>query len=370
MRRTAALIVGGGPAGAAAAIGLAQGGLQPLLLERSSAAHDVVCGGFLGWDGLAALESLGLDPMALGARPIGHVRLAAGNRVVETDLPFRAAGLSRSRLDVALLDRAIALGVRVERGVAVRSVDTMAGSAALADGGSIAADALLIATGKHELRGATRQTGHWPTAIGLRTALDPTPALAAALDGYVELHLFDEGYAGLLLQEDGDVNLCLSIGKARLAKARGDPASLIAALAGDCPLLGERIAAARSISPWASIAGVPYGWRARTAPDPAYRLGDQAAVIASLAGDGVAIALASGIAAAQAVLRGEPAARFQPAFAVTAQTPLRVAGAARRMAESSTLRGPALALVAAFPGLARLAARSSRIGGHSPAGGH
>lgn len=370
MRRTAALIVGGGPAGAAAAIGLARAGRPLLLIERARGAHDVVCGGFLGWDGLAAIESLGIDPAMLGARPITRVRLAAAGRVVETDLPFRAAGLSRNRLDQALLDRAIALGAGIERGIAARSVDPCVGRAILADGGEITADVLLIATGKHDLRGAPRQTGGWPTAIGLRTALDPSPALSAALAGIVELHLFDDGYAGLLMQEDGQANLCLSVGKSRLARAGGDPAALVAALAADCPLLGERIGAARALAPWVTIAGVPYGWRARAAPDPAYRLGDQAAVIASLAGDGVAIALHSGIAAAAALARGQPADRFQPAFADAARRPLRVAGTARLIAESARLRAPALSLLAAFPALARLVARSSRIGAHRPPSGH
>ncbi|HEX8513535.1 MAG TPA: FAD-dependent monooxygenase, partial [Allosphingosinicella sp.] len=75
MRRTAALIVGGGPAGSAAAIALARAGVEAELVERTEGPHDTVCGGFLGWDSLAALDRLGLDPAALGARPIRRLRL-------------------------------------------------------------------------------------------------------------------------------------------------------------------------------------------------------------------------------------------------------------------------------------------------------
>ena len=78
MRRTAALIVGGGPAGSATAITLARAGAMPVLIERSLGERDVVCGGFLGWDALAALQRLGLDVEALGARPIHRLRLAGG----------------------------------------------------------------------------------------------------------------------------------------------------------------------------------------------------------------------------------------------------------------------------------------------------
>ena len=66
---------------------------------------------------------------------------------------------------------------------------------------------------------------------------------------------------------------------------------------------------------WEAVAGVPYGWRALATEAGLYRIGDQAAVIASIAGDGIAIALASGAAAANACLAGESAESFQIGFA-------------------------------------------------------
>ena len=61
---------------------------MPLVIERTASEHDVVCGGFLGWDALARLQQLGLDAAALGARPIHRLRLVAGDRVVERPLPM------------------------------------------------------------------------------------------------------------------------------------------------------------------------------------------------------------------------------------------------------------------------------------------
>ncbi|MEA3047390.1 MAG: hypothetical protein QOJ53_1722, partial [Sphingomonadales bacterium] len=98
MRRTAALIVGGGPAGSAAAITLARAGVMPVLIERAPGERDLVCGGFLGWDALAALRSLGVDAAALGARPIARLRLVSAEDEVEAALPHPAAGLSRRTL--------------------------------------------------------------------------------------------------------------------------------------------------------------------------------------------------------------------------------------------------------------------------------
>jgi flavin-dependent dehydrogenase len=355
VHRAAALIVGGGPAGAAAALTLARAGAMPVLIERGAGPRDVVCGGFLGGDALAALGRLGLDPAALGARPIRRLRLAARGRCVETRLPWRAAGLSRRRLDAALLDLAEAAGATLLRGRAARAV---AGTRVrLEDGEELEGAALFVATGKHELRGAARDIGARPVSVGLRAALAPAARLEAALAGTIELHLFDGGWCGLLLQEDGSANLCVSVAKARLARV-GGPAALIEARAAEAPLLAERIGAAPPGS-WEAIAGVPYGWRARDAAPRRYRIGDQAAVIASLAGDGIAIALASGMAAAHAFLAGEEG--FQAAFAHRAARPLRIAEALRRMAESPRRRRLMMAL-AGVPGVAGAAARLTRIG--------
>lgn len=356
MRRAAALIVGGGPAGAAAAIGLARAGAMPLVIERSAGERGVVCGGFLGWDALARLRQLGLDAAALGARPIHRLRLVAGDRVVERPLPKPAAGLSRRRLDAALLGLAEAEGAAVLRGRAARAAEGR--QVRLDDGEEIAADALFVATGKHELRGTARELGGRAVSVGLRAALPASPALGRDLDGVIELHLYDGGYAGLLLQEDGRVNLCLSVAQARLGGGRD---ALLTALWGEAPRLADRVGPPPA--DWEAIAGVPYGWRARLTQPQVYRVGDQAAVIASLAGDGIAIALASGIAAAQACLRGDGkgARDYQQAFARRALRPVKAAEALRHMAEHRYERG-AMIMLARVGGLAGLAARMTRIG--------
>ncbi|HEV2816452.1 MAG TPA: FAD-dependent monooxygenase [Allosphingosinicella sp.] len=343
-------MVGGGPAGSAAAIALARGGAMPVLIERCPGERDVVCGGFLGWDALAALKRLGLDPAALGARPIHRLRLVAAARTIEADLPRAAAGLSRRRLDAALLRMAEEAGAAVLRGRSARALD--GNRVRLDDGEEMAADALFLATGKHELRGAARAIGGRPVSVGLRAALPPLPDLA----GTIELHLFEGGYAGLLVQEDGATNLCLTVTRARMA---GKPEALLAELMAEAPLLGARIGTIPST--WEAVAGVPYGWRALATSPGCYRIGDQAAVIASLAGDGIAIALASGVAAAHACLAGQGAPAWQRDFAKRSARPIRVAEALRRLA-ARPLRRKLMMALAGVPGVAKAAARLTRIG--------
>jgi flavin-dependent dehydrogenase len=260
-----------------------------------------------------------------------------------------------------LLAKAAAAGAQVRRGVSARAGDET--GIVRTDGGEeIAADGLILATGKYELRGLARAVprSRGAGAVGLRASFVPDARAAAGLTGTIELHPFDGGYAGLLQQEDGRVNLCLSVAAARLRQAGGIPA-LLRELGRVAPLLGERLAPAADES-WLSVGNVPYGWRARGGREGIYRVGDQAAVIASLAGDGIAIALTSGIAAAQAHLRHKGAASYQRDFAARASHPLAVAQALRWIAEHGLARRLMLGAARGVPGLTRAAARLTRIG--------
>jgi flavin-dependent dehydrogenase len=365
MRRTAALIVGGGPAGSAAAITLAAGGLRPLLVERDRKTGDALCGGFLSWHTLETLAGLGLDPQTLGGASIDRVRLFAGRHRAEARLPARAIGVSRRTLDSALIEIAARQGVGVERGVGVREGHGD-GRVRLDDGGEIAADSLLLATGKHELRGLARPrdaAGDDP-ALGLRVHLDAAPALTRIIDGAIELHLFDRGYAGLCLQEDGRVNLCLAVRKSRLAEAGGKPARLLDSIGRECPALGERLAWLPDDATPDAIAAVPYGWRNDVMTPGLLRLGDQAGVIPSLAGEGVGIALASGVMAARALLEAGPAGAvaFQRRFRRRLARPVGTASVVLALAERPDVAPWMARAMGAMPGAARMLARMTRMG--------
>ncbi len=336
-----------------------------MLIERNREPHDVVCGGFLGGDALIMLKRLGIDPTALGAPAISRARVVAHRRTAEVALPFAAAGLSRGALDVTLLARAAEEGAIIERGITVRRIDTDNRSLQLADATAISADTLFLASGKYEVRGAARMApSEDDPALGLRVRLGPTPALARDLEGVIELHLFRRGYAGLLLQEDGGVNLCLSVAQSRLRRAGGRPEQLIGELSREAPRLGDRFGAAASVGEWSTVARIPYGWRANRGRHGIFRIGDQSAVIASLAGDGIAIALDSAARAARAFLRdgAQGALDFQTDFAARARRPVALAGMLKHWGEVPWIAGPLTELFAHAPGLLRHAATMTRIG--------
>ncbi|MGY4394939.1 flavin-dependent dehydrogenase [Sphingomonas sp. UYAg733] len=368
MRRAPALIVGGGPAGASAAIVLARAGMPHLLIERSRDTGDALCGGFLSWRTLDSLASLGIDPQALGPARVTRVRLLAGDKVVEALLPRPAHAVSRHHLDTLLLARAEAAGASIERGITVKTIESRA--ARLADGTEIATDALFLASGKHDIRGLARPEsarGKDPT-LGLRVRLGPSPALDRMIGDAIELHLFDRGYAGIVLQEDGTANLCMAVHRSRLTEA-GDPEKLLEALGRELPRLGERLAWRVPGGPIDAVANVPYGWRAKLGQAGLFRLGDQAGVIPSLAGEGMGIAIASGIRAAGAyVAGGAPAATaFQQRLARDLSRPIGLAGLIRDGAESPRIAHAVLPIARAAPFLIEIVARLTRIG-HNRAG--
>jgi flavin-dependent dehydrogenase len=273
--------------------------------------------------------------------------------------------VSRRRLDSVLLDVAARAGAAIERGVAARAVED--GVVRLDDRSELAPDALFLATGKHDLRGVARPLGARgcdPT-LGLRVRFGPAPGLHRLIGDTIELHLFDRGYAGVVLQEDGTANCCMAVRRSRLAQA-GTPEVLLDQLTAENPELGERLAW-RSGGAIDAVANVPYGWRADRGAPGLFRLGDQAAVIPSLAGEGIGIAIASGVRAARAYLDGGPDAApgYQQALARDSARAVRLAGLIWRIGASPPAAGIALGIARVAPGLIQVAAGLTRIG-HIP----
>jgi menaquinone-9 beta-reductase len=357
MRRQAPLIIGAGPAGTAAAIALAQGGTRASIIERAHETGDALCGGFLSWRTLTALERLGAD--ALGGHPIHYVRVFAGERQAQARLPACANGVSRHRLDTVMQRVAEGMGVGIERGVTVRSFES---GSLLCDGGARTPETLFLATGKHDLRGLARPKAQGDAPLGIRVRIPPAPALQKMIGDTIELHLFDGGYAGLLLQEDGSANFCMALRKSRLAQSGGDPSTLLRELGNSAPALGERLAFMNHAIRSDAIANVPYGWRATDTDQGIFRLGDQAACIPSLAGEGIGIAVASGIAGATAWLAGQSAQTYQSDFAARSRRPVAAARFLWERGETPWSATFGVRALGMFPALAGLAARITRIG--------
>lgn len=352
------LIVGGGPAGAAAAIRLAQVGLRPVVIERSATPADMLCGGFLSWNSVRLLQACKIDPLVLGGHVVTRARLIAGGRTMELALPAASVGLSRKRLDEALLDRAAQAGAEIRRGVTVRAIED--GVVRYADGTAERPDHLVLATGKHDLRGAARPVVSKDPAVGLRWRFQAREPLRKSIGDAIELHLFRHGYAGLVLQEEGAANLCLAVRQSAFVKAGRRPDAMLAELLKENPGLADRLTGI-TVGEAQAVANIPYGWRARGDAQRLFRVGDQIGVIPSLAGEGVGIALSTGMAAADAIISRIDPQTYQATCSGRIAQPIAFANLLWSIAERPPLARLALSLLAIGPGVASTAMRMTRV---------
>jgi geranylgeranyl reductase family protein len=117
MQQFDVLIIGGGPAGSAAAITAARAGLKVVLFEKGSYGRDKVCGDGLTPRAIGALDDLGIDHSV--AHKIDGLRMITGKKQREllwpttARFPNHGAVWPRQRFDNHLLDVAIASGADV-----------------------------------------------------------------------------------------------------------------------------------------------------------------------------------------------------------------------------------------------------------------
>ncbi len=307
-------IIGGGPGGTSAAIRLRQFGFRVLLVEKDLFPREKLCGEFLSPEVGRLAAGLGLESELLDATParINLVRLHLyGEPPFEIPLSEPAFGLSRALFDYLLLRRAARLGAEVleqTRAEDVRRCASGEFSIVFRRNGqpeAAVARAVICAAGRwsrwspqsRSEPGRGRKAG---MAYAFKAHYEPGIVRADTLD----LHFFSGGYCGVSQVENGRANVCCLISKDLLRmgpSAGADPSAIILrqpALAGQL-LGGKRVS--RFLFTGPLVFGSP-----RPVCDSMLMVGDSAAFIDPFCGDGISIAMHSGLLAAHAL---EPALR-------------------------------------------------------------
>ena len=313
-RVTDVAVVGAGPAGVAAAIGLARAGRDVVVLDRARFPRDKYCGDGLTTGALRLLEHLGLDPASVPSWHVatGLVIRSPSGREAAYPLPHDgqyAATAQRHDLDAALVDLARRAGVEVLDGCACQGVGverdrvvlTTSGAGRLHARYAVAADGMwspvrrMMGLSLPSYRGdwhAFRQyyTGVGPQATGaLRVCFEPE-----ILPGYVWMFPLPDGMANV------------GFGVTRSTHSTGS----LSRLWND---LRSRPHIAAVLGADASPVDRPRAWpipmrlgELPLASDRVLFCGDAAGVADPLTGEGIAQALLSGLLAAEALSTAGP----------------------------------------------------------------
>lgn len=352
-----AAVIGGGPAGCLAATHLARGGMNVALFEKHSTPHQKVCGEFISGEGVPLLLDTGVS--LAQATHISSMRLHGPTRSCEAPLPTAARGLSRLLLDELLLKAAQNHGVDVIRGESVKTLERAGGLFQL---GRIAARRIVCATGKAEFRPVQTRAGRDSGMVGFKVHLRLGTKTHERLRNHIDLFVFENGYGGLAPVEGGLTNLCFLIEREAIPHVQGNWPEVSRWLSSTCEgLAGYLDDAEPAFWPMAIVANVPYGFVLESAvADDMYCVGDQLAVIPSLTGEGMTIAMQTGKHAAESILAGVSAEAFHREMAAVVKPRVDLGFLVHRLFKSPLISDLGTQLVNRWPRLVEYIFRHTR----------
>ncbi|HUP29700.1 MAG TPA: FAD-dependent monooxygenase [Usitatibacter sp.] len=310
MNRVDALVIGAGPGGSAAALGLTRAGLKVAIVEKAAFPRLKVCGEFISATTWPILHALGAgETAALAGPPVRRVGLMAGARNLSAAMPHPLEGeawgraLRREVLDPWLLARCAAEGSEVLQPARVQSFERTA------KGFRVRVEPDAGDARELEARFVVAAHGSWERAPA---PMPPPPdALDSDLIGFkarfegsrlpadlMPLLLFPGGYGGMVHVDGGQVSFSCCIRRDALKSARAARPGLAAGEAvlaharQSCGTLDDALAGASRTTPWLSAGPIRPGVRARF-EDGVFRAGNAAGEAHPLIAEGISMAVQS-----------------------------------------------------------------------------
>ena len=388
-----AIVIGGGPGGATAALLLARAGWSVALIERKAFPRRKVCGEYLSATNLPLLDQLGLaDEFLNRSGPaIRRVALFAGDQVVTAPLPQLSArpgkwgrALGREHLDSLLVERARLAGAVVIQPAAVRQLRNFDGEYLCAvDGVSrcLLSRVVIAAHGYWEPGPLSTQPPASPVRpndlLGFKAHFTDSDLPADLMP----LLAFPGGYGGMVHTDGGRVSLSCCIRRDRLAKLRcprdesellGAGEALLDHILDSCRGVRDVLRGARRDGGWLAAGPLRPGIRVR--PNGGlFAVGNAAGEAHPVVAEGISMAMqAAWLLAHRLIARGprsrcwnsvgrEYARAWRRAFGPR----LRAAAVYAHWAMRPAAVRAAMPLLRAFPSLlrwgARLSGKASRI---------
>lgn len=316
------VVIGAGPGGSVAACLLARAGCEVTLVEQHQFPRDKVCGECLSGLGIEVLRRAGLVERlwARGAAPIKRFVLhSPGGACASVELPWTIMGLSRRVMDEVLVEAAVEAGARLRQRVRCEAIEPGERPAVvLRDLASNRVETMrtgcvVVAEGKSGLLrprvGATED-------LGIKAHFEGLEALRDA----VELFGVRGHYGGVAPVERGGWNVAFSVPRGRVAVASRQSSVVsrqltVSSLDGVFARIVEEnvglrrcFARGRRVGAWLTCAlarcGVRRDWPAGVIP-----VGNAAAALEPIGGEGMGLAMRSAELAAGVVMEGGGLAR-------------------------------------------------------------
>jgi geranylgeranyl reductase family protein len=321
-----AVVVGGGPAGAAAAARLAGRGFRTVLIDRARFPRDKVCGDFVGPTALAELADLGVD-QALGfsatstmaelALHVDGEQLTVLGIPAVGGLPGYGRVIPRRQLDAWIVAAARRAGATVLDGRKVTAVQQAPGAVTVRGEGAagrwqLRTRLLLGADGSNSIIARTLHGG--PPArqdriVAVRAYFDGVDGPAGQGEVCFRSDSFP-GYYWLFPAAGGTANLGVGMLTSTFPRSGRNLREMLLQLVAEDPSLRTRLRRARMRG---KILGHPlttYHPRRPLTGDRVMLLGDAAGLINPLNGEGIQYALHSARWAADTAARGLAADRL------------------------------------------------------------
>jgi flavin-dependent dehydrogenase len=283
-------VVGGGPAGASAAITAARNGASVVMFDSSEFPRQKVCGEFVSAESLGVLRELlrgheRADEILRDAPVIARARIFASGRTAETSIEPGGLSIPRTVLDLLLWQCAQQAGASAHSRCEVLALIGRGPFTLTTSQGEFSAKAVILCTGRWSRFSDLATVPAGPKWIGVKAHYrERDPAQST------DLYFFDHGYCGVQPVAPDTVNVC--------ALVRSDSATSLESVLTRSPQLRARAVGWERITAPVTTAPVLYR-RPICLQDNMLLAGDAAGFIDPFAGDGISLALRTGKTSAE-----------------------------------------------------------------------
>jgi flavin-dependent dehydrogenase len=313
------IIAGAGPAGASAAIRLAESKLNVLLVEQKRFPREKLCGEFISPECQLHFQQLGVAEEMQYSGPITINETVFysrhGQRVSVPSNVFGtggALGLSRAVMDDVLLRRAQSCGVNVAQNATAHDLiidqGNVLGVRVKHDGKEqqYRASLTIDATGRARVLAKKIRSANGgdkakatPKLIAFKIHLNQT----RVAENTCEIYFYPGGYGGLSSVESGLSNLCFIISAEAVKECHSNPDLVVRERVMRNPRAAFTLDSSVPGSEWLSASWERFGRQSPTPAPGLLAIGDSAAFIDPFTGSGMLMALESGQLAADVIVR-------------------------------------------------------------------